>query len=940
MMRSSINVIDSEDSGPTFDQPQKPPAPSATSHRHQPLYATLAEYTLNSPRSFPIDPVSRNASNPRRPSSPLRSIDEGQHSQPGPSRGYIFPSPHHSPAKENIAIGHGVSMSPTSSSMGSTSGDGAGQGQHALPPVPQQRLSVSNRSRRPSPLLHEIQPPSRRLSAHQMLLLTPFGGPLPAALSVAGGMGMSRGSSSMGSGAGAPRTAPPRMGSGTSQSSGWPRRESGQQAWSVIDSGPLAQSSPLSPGASPAPSAMGREPAVQPQTLNRFPPRARHSLGHAVATHSPLASTPMTTIFSQGSSEAGSSSRSREAIAETEMNQVFMSRAEVGMSTASGVRYEDQDEDEDHEERGDQATPMAPQHPRQRLLSATVAMTRSNSLPVLTLRELEALKEKDGELGIQRGGDWAWVSRETEEGQEDPEDLPSLATETSTNASTSTTSLVTPSEQPSIPSNSRNPFTGFNDPFAPRSGNCAVPVIPPAATYAFPGTYAPVATSSDYHYSPTAPEVRRMSDAPPTSSTISPGSSSRGGRRSVTDSRRPSVPNMLRQSIGGNLTPRTYQQFHALPTQLNKSPPQASYPQVPTQHPIFQPSYQPLAPASNDVSPHGSPDSRPASRPRLLRYKTSPARYTGLGLNITVRPTGSGRNSGSEQSPLDPGSAGASDRGSMGEQSTPSASRGLPTFGHWAEVDFVDPLAAATSMTRSSQPTIDMSRTSSSISPTALGRELPSIATSTAASTHGSSGSISGLSLAASTGRASIHSAASAPTTSAKPAFTIDVSSRSHLSDFEVNPTFQGRSRFESVDSAFPLMPGGTGGRLSVPASGAGEAYAHRTNSFSSGAVSVTELGEGIPRRGSLGMGTFARLRNAMKPRSVQNQNSANFNPTSEVEVDEMGVPVPLGAAVGATAAAVGSGSGRLRGSSAGSSAAGHWSERRGSWAENWTRGA
>ncbi|WVF69004.1 hypothetical protein IAT40_003778 [Kwoniella sp. CBS 6097] len=927
MIRDSINVVNSVDSGPTFDQPQKPAAPSGTSHRHQPLYATLAEYTLNSPRSFPIDPASRNSNTPRRPSSPLRAIDEGQHHQPGPSKGYIFPSPHHSPAKENIDIGHGVSMSPTSSAMGSTSGYGAGQ--HAVPPVPQQRLSISGRPRRPSPLLHEIQPPSRRLSAHQMLLLTPFGGPLPATLSVAGGMGMSRGSSSMGSGA--PLSAPPRMGSGTGPSGGWPRRESGQTALPMAESASPGQAPALAHA--PAPSSMGREPAVQPQSLNRFPPRARHSLGHAVAAHSPLASTPMTTIFSQGSSEGGSSSCSREAIPEVERNQVFMSRAEVGMSSSSVVHRAEPDA----EERTGEETPVAPQHPRQRLLSATVAMTRSNSLPVLTLRELEALKEKDGELGIQRGGDWAWVSRETEDGQEDLEDTPSLATETSTNASTSSTSLVSPFEQPSVPSSSRNPFTGFQDPFAPRSGTGAVPILPPPSSYAFPGTYGPMATSSDYHYSPTGSEVRRMSDAPPTSTSNTVSPSSRGGRRSVTDSRRPSEPNMLRQSIGG-ITPRIYQQSHPLPTQQNKTPPLASYPQVPAHHPIFQPSYQPLAPASTDVSPHGSPDSRPATRPRLLRYKTSPARYTGLGLNITVRPTGSGRNSGSEQSPLDPGSAGASDgRGSMGEQSTPSASRGLPTFGHWAEVDFVDPLAASADLAMSNQPASDMSRTSSSISPTALGRGLPSIATSAAASTRGSHSSASGPSSAASGGRASIHSAVSAPTTSTKAAFTIDVASRSHISEFEVNPTFKGRSRFESVDSAFPLMPGGAGDRLSVPSSGAGEGYAHRTNSFSSGAVSGTELGEGIPRRGSLGMGTFAKLRRAMTPRSANsnsNSNSivnagANTTASREVEVDEMGVPVMAG-----------SGMGRLRVSSAGSSASGHWSERRGSWAENWARGA
>jgi hypothetical protein len=36
-------------------------------------------------------------------------------------------------------------------------------------------------------------------------------------------------------------------------------------------------------------------------------------------------------------------------------------------------------------------------------------MMRSNSLPVLTQRELEALQDKDGELGIARGAHWAWV---------------------------------------------------------------------------------------------------------------------------------------------------------------------------------------------------------------------------------------------------------------------------------------------------------------------------------------------------------------------------------------------------------------------------------------------------------------------------------------------------------------------------------------------------
>jgi hypothetical protein len=55
-------------------------------------------------------------------------------------------------------------------------------------------------------------------------------------------------------------------------------------------------------------------------------------------------------------------------------------------------------------------------------MPVTVPMTRSNSLPVLTLRELQALRQKDGELGIARGGEWAWVSRGSYDGEEEDED--------------------------------------------------------------------------------------------------------------------------------------------------------------------------------------------------------------------------------------------------------------------------------------------------------------------------------------------------------------------------------------------------------------------------------------------------------------------------------------------------------------------------------------
>ncbi|WVW84887.1 hypothetical protein I302_106922 [Kwoniella bestiolae CBS 10118] len=779
------------------------------------------------------------------------------------------------------------SMSPTSSSTG-----GLPMASTSMTSTAQHRLSVSGRPRRPSPLLHEIQPPSRRLSAHQMLLLTPFGGPLPAgALAGAGGMGMSRGSSSMGH---ALPTAPARLGSGTSQSSGWPRRDSGPSS-GASSPVPLGRELPVAgrPSTTSAASSMGREPPA----ANRFPPRSRHSLAHPVVNPSPLASAPMTTIFSQGSSE-GNSSKSRDASNhEMERNQTFMSRDEVGAGVEPRERPEEAEEDIE-----------SPPKSRARLLSATVAMTRSNSLPVLTLRELQALKEKDGELGIQRGGDWAWVSRDGD-GDGDGDELdeaeletPSLGTETSTNASTSTTSLVTPLEQPASSSSYRNPFTSFNDPFAPRQ-----PGVTPVSVY------APMATSSDYHYSPTGPgaELRRMSDAPPTTSTATPSPTSRGGRRSVTDSRRPSAPNVLRQSFSA-LTPRPVQR---------RTPPQAS-------QAIFQqpPSYQAFT-APEETSPHGSPIASlpPASRPRLLRYKSSPARTTGLGLNIVVRPT----NPGSDRSSGDPGSAGTESRGSMGEQSNGNTSAGPSrssfTTGHWAEVDFIDSLAAAADIALAASESlppstsisgaasaIGMSRTSSSISPTATAhRHLAPSPARASLSSSSSSRKVSSQSQ-------------SAPQTAMGSKYKIEhVTSRSHIHEFEFGnePTFKGRSRFESVDSAFPLMPGGTGGRLSVPTSGAGETYAHsnRIGSFSAVENGLQGLSEGFPRRGSLGMGTFAKLRKMIS--STGSGSGRGSGGSGSEMVDELGQRLVVASG----------------GEGARAASSPHWSERRGSWAEGWS---
>jgi len=275
----------------------------------------------------------------------------------GSSTSYAFPPT--SPIDGSMALSgssrrsvHPESSRSSIASMSSTEGATA-------------RLSISKRPRRPSPLLHEIQPPIRRLSSHQMLLLTPFGGVIPAGAlpsdspfaeynRVAGG-GMSRGSSSMG-----------RSGS----SSGMPM------------AGSMSRGS----------SSMGKEP--REHRLYSAPPLSyqnralasrnrHHSLMNSIVGPSPLASAPMTTIPSH--SDHGSSS---------------------GTGSAAPSR-EPSDQDRERLPSLVGGTP------------GTVPMTRSNSLPVMTIREMQALREKDSELGIARGGGWAWVASRQEEVDDD-----------------------------------------------------------------------------------------------------------------------------------------------------------------------------------------------------------------------------------------------------------------------------------------------------------------------------------------------------------------------------------------------------------------------------------------------------------------------------------------------------------------------------------------
>ena len=139
--------------------------------RRMPSSSAIGQTPTVSPRKIHAVP---------RPESPLRqSHDPTEIAESGPSTGYAFP----------WAGDHGNSPSATTVSSSPAdqrrfSGRTPSSGARDVPQptsTAQHRISVTARPRRPSPLLHEIDPPSRRLSAHQMLLLTPFGVSYPPA---------------------------------------------------------------------------------------------------------------------------------------------------------------------------------------------------------------------------------------------------------------------------------------------------------------------------------------------------------------------------------------------------------------------------------------------------------------------------------------------------------------------------------------------------------------------------------------------------------------------------------------------------------------------------------------------------------------------------------------------------------------------------------------
>jgi hypothetical protein len=183
-----------------------------------------------------------------------------------------------------------------------------------------------------------------------MLLLTPFGTmPMEALNGPGPGAGMTRISSNMG-GPNQTQVRAASMGMSSNQSSMGMGRDDGQR--------------PL------------------PTLSSRF--NARHqSLGQSIYP-SPL-SQPLATI--QSASDYGS---------ESDSSSLAISREPSNSSTTDG-------EEEKESDRRSVARSMN---------HVVVDMMRSNSLPVLTQRELDAMQDKDGELGIARGSHWAWVSQE------------------------------------------------------------------------------------------------------------------------------------------------------------------------------------------------------------------------------------------------------------------------------------------------------------------------------------------------------------------------------------------------------------------------------------------------------------------------------------------------------------------------------------------------
>jgi hypothetical protein len=214
------------------------------------------------------------------------------------------------------------------------------------------------------------------------------------------------------------------------------------------------------------------------------------------------------------------------------------------------------------------------------------------------------------------------------------------------------------------------PFA-FQDPFAAALGTSQ------NAQSISPRYTAPTTTSSDYHYSPTA-EPRRMSEVNPTwPHNTSPGTQT------------------ITQSRGTSVATITLSTSPSSPSQGEDKP-----------SPPFPPSFNSRASMSaleqTPLLPLGAVETLAPIRPRILRYKTSPARFTGLGLHLVVKsqPTSSDASTTGSVAPSSSSrrrSSGIDDDRRRSSGHSTSSNEGRRT-GTWAVVDVVDKLSASSNL--------------------------------------------------------------------------------------------------------------------------------------------------------------------------------------------------------------------------------------------------
>lgn len=356
---------------------------------------------------------------------------------------------------------------------------------------------------------------------------------------------------------------------------------------------------------------------------------------------------------------------------------------------------------------------------------------------------------------------------------------------TSTNTTSTSLSLTPPA-----------PLT-FYDPFAPHN-----PALAPAF---LAQAFQPMATSEGYHYSHNYSE-RRASETPTAAAAFSTHPS----------------PRALAGPMA--LDYRPYGSHAPGPTGPGPSSRQSS---------LIQQSPRGFS------TPTESPrDTVPSpSSAKMLRYKTSPARYTGLGLEIVVRPTvtvTTGR--GASGTP----SAGPSDRRASGESDgglgiSPRRRRVAGRNGSWARVGVLDPLEASAA---------------SGITPSGSVGSLPSSRGSASASVRqprGGSGGAGSVASVGSGGSAGNFSARSSTSVTANHVVILNQSPATGYSESGTLSNLSNvgsvgiRNRFDSVDSAFSAT--------------ANMGVARFTSGEGSGGF------ETFPRRGSLAQAVGAWVR-------------------------------------------------------------------------------